>query len=412
LRILIVSYCCPPEVAAPASRVYENSSRFSELGHEVTILTGFPNHPRGKVFPGYRLRLIQRERMGDVNIIRVASLVAPNTSARNRLKSYLSLMLAQMIGCLAAGPADVVIGTSPPLFTALAGYVAALIKRCPFVFEVRDLWPENMIAVKALTNPLVIRVFRALELFLYRRARKIIPVTRGFRDYIADKGISAEHLAVITNGVDLSQYRPTDYPGNLARQLGLEGKFVAAYIGTVGINHGIQILLDAGEILRDCPDVVLLVVGDGAERRALEDQARRRRLTNVRFLGEEPRHRMPEYHALADCLLVLLRKADYFRRVIPSKIFVAMGMARPIVIGVEGESRDIIETAGAGIGVDPENPQAVADGIGQLRRLKRDGRLDEMGQRGRRYVARHFDRDALAQEYHRELLDLASQRGP
>jgi len=349
--------------------------------------------------------------MGDVNVVRVASLVAPNTSARSRLKSYLSLMLAQMIGCLAAGPADVVIGTSPPLFTALAGYVAAVVKRCPFVFEVRDLWPENMIAINALTNPLVIRVLRSLELFLYRRARKIIPVTQGFRDYIAEKGIPPDRLAVITNGVDLSQYRPIDYPGDLARRLGIEGKFVAAYIGTVGINHGIQILLDAGEILRHCPDVVLLVVGDGAERRALENQARRRGLTNVRFLGEQPRRRMPDYHALADCLLVLLRKADYFRRVIPSKIFVAMGMARPILIGVDGESRNIVETAGAGIAVAPEDPRAIADGILRLRRLKTDGRLHEMGRRGRQYVVRRFDRDVLAQEYHRELLDLASQPG-
>ena len=410
MRILIVSYFCPPEVAAPASRVFENASRFSKLGHEVTILTGLPNHPRGEIFPGYRFRLIQRERMGDVTVVRVASLIAPNTSARNRLKSYVSLMLAQMIACLFTGPADVVIGTSPPLFTALAGCVAAIVKRCPFVFEVRDLWPENMIAIKALTNPLVIRVLRALELVLYRRARKVVPVTQGFREYIEEKGIPARRIAVITNGVDLSQYRPVDYPDDLARQLDLEGKFVAAYIGTVGINHGIQILLDAGEILRDCPDVVLLVVGDGAERRALEEQARRRDLTNVRFLGEQPRHRMPAFHALADCLLVLLRKADYFRRVIPSKIFVAMGMARPIVIGVDGESRNIVESADAGIAVAPENPEAVADGIRQLRRLKMNGRLAQMGQRGRRYVTRHFDRDALARKYHCELLDLVSHQ--
>lgn len=404
MRILIVSYFCPPEVISP--RIYENAACLAKLGHEVTILTGLPNNPRGKLFPGYRFRLLQREQMGEVKIVRVGSLIVPSASTRNRLKAYLSLMMAQMVGSLFTGPADVVIGTSPPLFTALAGYVASVLKRCPFVFEVRDLWPENMIAIGVVTNKFALRALQALELFLYRRARKIIPVTWGFRDYIMEKGIPPDRITVIPNGVDLSTHYPTKASPDLARRLGIENKFVAAYIGTVGINHGLQALLDAGELLRDCPEVAILIIGDGAEKMSLEEQARRRNLKNVCFLGEQPREQMREFHALADVLLVLLKKVDYFQRVIPSKIFVGMGMALPIIIGVEGESRRIIEDAGAGIGVEPENPQALADAIRQLHTQKAKGAFGAMGKRGREYVMRHFDRVALAQQYHQALVDL------
>lgn len=411
MKITIVSYFCPPEVAAPASRAYENAIRFARMGHEVTILTGLPNHPRGKVFGGYRWRLLQRETIGPLRIVRMGSWVAPNTTTRKRLQAYLSLTLAQIVGSLFTGPADVVIGTSPPLFTALAGYVVSRVRHCPFVFEVRDLWPENMIAIGALRNRSAIRALSSLELFLYRRARKVVPVTRGFRDYIRDKGISSEKIAVIPNGVSLDNYCPVEYPHDLAVDLGLEGKFVAAYVGTVGINHGIQTVLDAGERLRQYPEVVLLVVGDGAERKDLEAQARRRGLTNVRFVGEKPREEMARYHALADVMLVLLRKSAYFRWVIPSKIFVAMGFARPILIGVSGESRQIVEDAGAGVAVDPESPDAVAEAIIDLSRRKRDGRLAEMGRRGREYVGIHYNRDVLAEQYNKKLIELRLRPG-
>lgn len=406
MRILIISYFCPPEVSAAAYRVFENATRFSKMGHDVTILTGLPNSPRGRLFPGYRYRLLQREHRDGVTIVRVASLYAPITSTFNRLRSYLSLMVAQMIGSFFAGSADVVIGSSPPLFTALAGYVASRVRRCPFVFEVADLWPENMVAIGSLKNKFVIWALRALELFLYRRANRIVPVTHGFKDYIAQKGIPSAKINVVTNGVDLDLFTPVEYPRAVARELGCEGKFVAAYIGTVGINHGIDVLLDAAELLRDTPDIAILIVGDGAERATLEESARCRRLTNVRFVGERPRNEMPAFHALADAMVVLLKKADYFRRVIPSKIFAAMGMQRPVLIAVEGESRHIIEEAGAGIGVEPDSAIAIADGIRRLRRIKTQGALREMGKKGREFVRRHFDRDATAGRYLDTLLTL------
>jgi glycosyltransferase involved in cell wall biosynthesis len=410
MRITIVSYFCPPEVAAPASRVMENAAKFCDMGHQVTILTGFPNHPRGKIARGYKLRLIQKEQMGKVSIVRMGSWISPNTTTCNRLKSYLSLTAAQIVGSLATGPADVVIGTSPPLFTALAGHAVSVIKKCLFVFEVRDLWPENMIAIGAMKGRMSIQAMQSLEMFLYRKAHKIIAVTHGFKDYIQAKGILAEKVSVIPNGIDQKNYRPVEYPFVIARELGLQDHFIAAYIGTVCMNHGLQTLLDASELLLSYPDVKILIVGDGAERQGLEDQARQRNLHNVIFAGERPRQEMPAFHALSDVLVVLLKKADYFRRVIPSKIFMAMGMEKPVLIGIEGESRRIIEEAGAGLGVEPENPAAVVDGILHMRKLKAEGKIHAMSKSGREYVERYFDRDCLAFSYQQILMDLHESR--
>jgi len=398
LRILFVSYFCPPEVAAPASRVIENASRLATMGHDVTILTGLPNHPLGRVFGGYRRRLYQSESMNGVRVLRVCSWIAPNTGAVNRLSSQLSLMCAQIIGGLFAGRMDVVVGTSPPLFQAFAGWAISAFSRCPFVFEVRDLWPENMVAVGAVRSGTGIRLLSLLERFLTRRAARLVAVTQGFADYYLQKGVPADRIGVVTNGVDLEEYRPVPYPVELARELNLDGKFVAGYLGTVGINHGLRTILDAAEVLHAHRDVVFVVVGDGAERAALEAESARRGLDNVRFLGERTRAEMPAFHALCDVVMILLKRAPYFHRVLPSKIFVCMGLERPILLGVDGEARRIVEEAGAGLFVEPEHSPAVADAVLRLRRMKAEGTLDSMGRAGRAFVARRFDRNALARD--------------
>jgi glycosyltransferase involved in cell wall biosynthesis len=312
-------------------------------------------------------------------------------------------MVAQMLGGVFVGPIDVVVGTSPPLFQAFAGWAISAFKRCPFVFEVRDLWPENMVAVGVVKSGIGIRLLGGLERFLFRRAKRLVVVTHGFAQYYEQKGVPAERIAVVTNGVDLEEYRPAAYPAELARSLGLEGKFVAGYLGTVGINHGLATILDAAEQLRAQSDVAIVVVGDGAERASLEAEAARRGLDNVRFLGERPRGEMPTCHALCDAVMVLLKRAPYFHLVLPSKIFVCMGFERPMILGVDGEARQIVEEAGAGLFVEPENPVAVAEAVLTLRRMKADGSLDAMGRAGREYAARRFDRNVLARDFEKVL---------
>jgi hypothetical protein len=260
-----------------------------------------------------------------------------------------------------------------------------------------------MVAIGAVKSGIGIRLFARLERFLFRRARRIVVVTRGFAEYYEQKGVPADRIAVVTNGVDLKEHRPAPYPAELARSLGLEGKFVAGYLGTVGINHGLVTILDAAERLRAEDDVAIVIVGDGAERTALETEARRRGLDNVLFLGERQRADMPAYHALCDAVMVLLKRAPYFHRVLPSKIFVCMGFERPMILGVDGEARQIVEESGSGLFVEPENPAAVAEAILTLRRLKANGALEAMGRTGRDYVALRFDRNVLARNLERVL---------
>jgi glycosyltransferase involved in cell wall biosynthesis len=407
VNITYVCYFFPPEVSAAAAGVYDNAVRLVRMGHRVTVLTGLPNNPRGALFPGYRFRPLTVEMMDGIQVVRVASWFQPNTSAIRRLTSYGSLMVAQILAARTVERPDVVVGSSPPLFQALAGLAVARLNGCPFVMEVRDLWPENMVAIGALRNGPGLRMLAALERLLYRQAARIVAVTHGFKDYIVARGVPDERVSVVTNGVDLALYRMVPYPGTLARELHLIGKFVAGYIGTVGINHGLQTILDAAERLRDDPDIVLLIVGDGAERPALERQASERGITNIRFLGERTRDEMPEYHSLCDAMLVLLKDSPYFHKVIPSKVFVGMAMAKPIILGVDGEARRIVEEAEAGVFVPPENVDAVVDAIRRLKALKSSDGLAAMGVSGREHVRRHFDRDQLARLFERALVTVA-----
>jgi glycosyltransferase involved in cell wall biosynthesis len=288
--------------------------------------------------------------------------------------------------------------------------VASRLRRIPFVFEVADLWPENLIAVGENPKGRAVRVLASTERLLLSRAAKVVTVTEGFREFYLARGVEPKRVAVVTNGVDLVRFQPQPVPSNLAESLGVAGKFVAAYIGTVGINHGLLTVLAAAERLKDRPEIVFLIVGDGAERAWLEADAHRRGLTNVQFLGERPTSEMPQYHALADVLLVLLRDSDYFHRVIPSKIFVAMAMAKPVVLGVRGEAARIVEAAGCGLCVPPENPEALADAVSRAAGLRASGELVEFGRRGREHVERHYDRNAKAIAYLALLTEVVASR--
>lgn len=399
MKILVFSYFSPPEFSAAAARVFDNARVWARAGHDVTIVTSIPNYPKGKMFPGYRFRLVQKEFREGVRIVRVASWIAPNRTTLGRLKGYLSLTISQMILHRAGGAADVLIGSSPPLFTALGAFVASWLRRIPFVFEVADLWPANLIAVGANVDGRAVRLLASTERLLISRAAKIVTVTEGFREFYLARGVAPDRVSVVTNGVDLVRFKPQPTPSALAESLGVAGKFVAAYIGTVGLNHGLLTVLAAAERLRDRPEIVFLIVGDGAERASLGEDARRRGLTNVRFLGERPTGEMPQYHALADVLLVLLRDSDYFHRVIPSKIFVAMAMAKPVVLGVRGEAARIVEAAGCGLCVPPEDPDALAEAVSRAAGLRDSGALAEMGRLGREHVERNYDRNAKALAY-------------
>ncbi|MDY0882768.1 glycosyltransferase family 4 protein [Dongia soli] len=394
MRILFLTHYFPPEVNAPASRTYEHCRRWVEAGADVTVITCVPNHPRGVIFPGYRNRLWQRDQINGIDVVRVWTFATANEGFLLRTLNYVVFMLMSIAASCFVKRPDVVISTSPQFFAGLAGYVTSRLRRTRWILEIRDLWPESILAVGAIKSKAIIGLLEWLERFAYRKADQIVVVTESFVQHVASHGGTRERIAVITNGVDLSTFQRRERDVALAQELGLGDKFVAAYVGTHGMAHGLKTILEAAEILRHRSDIAILMVGDGAAKAALKEERDQRGLSNVVMLDELPKDKMAQIWSISDASLVLLRNLPLFSTVIPSKIFESMAMERPIILGVVGESARIIEAAQSGILIKPESAEELSAAI----RTLADNRehVSALGRHGADYVRTHYDRDKLA----------------
>jgi len=364
MRILFLTDNFPPEVNAPASRTHEHCRNWVKAGHQVTVVTCAPNFPGGKVFPGYRNALLSRENIDGIHVVRVWSYITANQGFMRRVLDYASYMASAVIVAPFLGRGDVVVATSPQFFTACAGWVVSTITRRPFVFELRDIWPESIKAVGAMQDSFAIRFLERIELFLYRRADRIVSVTHSFRRALASRGVDEGKIDVVTNGVDLSRFSPRSRDSELERQFNLSGCFVAGYIGTHGMAHGLDTLLEAAELLRDQSMgalIRILFLGDGAEKSALRARASERNLRNVLFIDSVPKGEVVRWWSLLDISIIHLKKTELFSTVIPSKLFECMGMGIPVLHGVEGESAEIVRRENIGRTFEPENARELAD---------------------------------------------------
>jgi len=367
MHILFLTENFPPERNAPASRVYERACYWVRWGHRVTVITSAPNFPEGRVHPGYRNRWYQVEERDGITVIRVKTFIAANEGVMLRTLDFLTFMVTGFFGGLVQERPDVVVATSPQFFAAVAGWALSAVRRRPFVFELSDLWPASITAVGAMRENLGLRMIERLELFLYRRAAKVVALTKSFKTDLVSRGIPAGKVAVVINGVDMSRYTPQPRDLELAREVGLENRFVVGYIGTHGMAHALERVLDAADLLRENPAVRFLFVGSGAARDRLVSETARRGLSNVVLVPAQPKEMMPSYWSLCDLALVHLKDTPLFRTVIPSKIFEAMAMGRPIVLAApDGEAADIVRATGAGVLLPPEDPQALAAAVKRL----------------------------------------------
>lgn len=402
MRILYVSHYFPPEMGAPAGRVAGLGRVWAAAGHDVHVLTGFPHHPTGRIHPDYRhafRRGFLREEMDGVHVHRTWIFPAANRGKIRRSLNYSSFMASAVIsGSLRLPRPDVIVATSPQLLCAAAGQLLARRFRVPLVMEVRDLWPESLIAVGASgkQSPLV-NTLERLARGLYARAAHIVTVTDSQRDVIVRFGVPADRVTVVPNGVDRAFLDAGASLASSSPAFGASGRFEVTYIGTIGMAHHLETLLEAAALLRDDSRFHFRLVGEGARREALEAQARAQGLANVEFCGERPRGEVARWIADSSACAVLLRRNDTFRTVVPSKLLEIMAVGRPIILGVEGEARALVERAGAGIAIEPENAaqlaaaiRALASDPAQCRRLAEDGR---------KFVAREFLRDKLAGRY-------------
>lgn len=393
MKILFLTDNFPPEVNAPATRTYEHCKEWVKQGADVTVITCFPNFPQGKIYEGYKNKWKTAEWIDGIKVVRVWSYISANEGFLKRTLDYISYSVTSFLAGLTE-KADVIVATSPQFFTALAGRSLSFWKRKPWIMEVRDLWPESIKTVGAMNDNIFIRYFEKEEIWCYKSAKKIVTVTDSFKIELIKKGISASKIEVVKNGANLDLYHPQEKDRNLIAKLNLQDKKILGYIGTHGLAHKLDFILDcAKSIAKTNPEYHFLLIGNGAERNNLLLKAEQENITNVTLLESVPKNEVSGYLSILDVAIINLRKSELFTTVIPSKIFETSAMQIPILLGVDGESRSIVEEFGAGLYYEPENE---TDFINKLRLLFSDPEQYKRCKEGGATLALAFDRKLLA----------------
>jgi glycosyltransferase involved in cell wall biosynthesis len=392
MHILYICQYFPPEMGAPAARASEFSRRWVAAGHRVTVLCGVPNHPTGEVYPGYRRQWRRRETIDGIEVHRMWVYVTPNAGVLRRTLNYVSFGITAVLGSIGIQDVDICIASTPQFFAGLAGAAVRRLKRVPLCLEVRDLWPDSLAAVEVGAGGAVMRLLRGIERFMYHSAQGIVIVSPAFRAHIEAAGVTRERIDVVPNGVSSALFRPRE---GVRRHFARWGdRFLVGYVGTHGMAHGLETALDAARLL-DGERMHFVFVGEGARKEELKRRAIEQE--HVTFLDRQPRETIAEMLSELDVALVLLRDTPLFRTVIPSKMFEIMGAGLPMILGVDGQARAILEAADAGIAIPPGNADALATA---LRKLAADASLREWyGGNASRFVRENYDLDLLAQHY-------------
>ena len=397
MHILFLTDNFPPEGNAPATRTFEHACEWVSKGHTVTVITCAPNFPEGKVFDGYKNRWLSKEIIKGINVWRVKTFITANEGFIKRTIDFISFMISSLFFGLFVRKVDIVVGTSPQFFTVISAWVLALFKRVPFVFELRDVWPASITAVGVMTGSWIINILEKLELFLYGQADLIISVTHSFKSDLQNRGVSADKIKVVLNGVDLEKYSPLqEKDESLTNKYELKNKFVIGYIGTHGLAHALENVIEAAELLTKEDNIRIVFAGGGADRSRLEKIVSERGLENIVMIPRQPKDRMPQIWSLCDISLIHLKDAPLFRTVIPSKIFESMAMGLPIIMAVPiGEATDIVEEYKVGINVSPGCPKDLSE---KFLELATDKELVRTFSNQSLNAARNFDRKKLALE--------------
>jgi len=399
MRILYFSQYFPPEIGATQSRAFEMSTHLAKMGHEVTVITEVPNHPAGIIHQQYRRKLYLSSEENGVKIIRVWVKASPEKRFHNRIWFYLSYMLNSSLAglLLSRNRYDIIIATSPPLFVGGSALCLHYLKRIPFIFEVRDLWPESAVKLGEIRNKNLINFATKFEDMCYSHAQKIIVVTNGIYQNLINRGIEQEKLMLIQNGanIDLFRYKPVARE-QIRKKLALEDSFVVIYAGIFGIAQGLETMISTASLLQDFHNIHFLMVGEGPTKNNIEQMIRYENLTNVTILPEQPTNVISEYLSAADVSVVPLRKLELFKGALPTKIFDSWACERPLVISIDGEARDLLEKAQGGVYASPENPVELKE---QLLYLRENQTLREkMGKNGRKFTEKYYSREILAKK--------------
>ncbi|MAS52958.1 MAG: glycosyltransferase WbuB [Flavobacteriales bacterium] len=401
MRILFITDNFPPEVNAPASRTFEHCREWVKKGDEVTVITCAPNFPKGRVYDGYKNKLYQKEQIEGIRVIRVWSYISANEGFAKRIIDFMSFaFMAFWAGLFEK--ADIIVGTSPQFFTTWTAETLSFFKRKPWIFELRDIWPESIRAVGAISgDSKLFKTLEKIELRLYKRSSRIISVTNSFKENLILRGIDGDKIRVVRNGANLERFSKRNRHLEWEEKLGLKNKFVVGYVGTHGMAHKLDFIINSWP--REQEDLHLILMGDGAEKTKLQELAKSLDILNITFLESMPKNDVPDVLSLMDVSLVPLKKSDLFKTVIPSKIFENAAMQTPILLGVEGESANIINEYGAGLCFEPENKTSF---IKNLTILKENKEVYFSCQNGCLNLAKAFDRRKMADEMRKYILEI------
>lgn len=392
MKILILTQWYPPE---PGLLVQELAQTLMAHGHQVTVLTGFPNYPSGQLYPGYRLQPLQRETIAGVPVVRVPLYPEHSHSGIKRALNYLSFAAsAATLGWVSVSKLDVMFVYHPPLTIGIPAYILSRLWRIPFIYQIQDMWPETLSATGMLKNAAALKTVGSFAKWVYEKATAICVISPGFRDNLIEKGVPADKIHVISNWVDPEAYYVADPDPELAIELGMSNRFNVMFAGNIGVAQGLEVVLEAAKLLRDLKDVQFVLVGDGVALPGLKQTAIDQGLNNVLFLGRYPQDRVPTLYALADVLLVHLKDDPLFRITIPHKTLTYLASGKPILAAVAGDTAKIVTETGAGMDCSPGDSQALAEAVRKFYHLDRE-ELRRMGMNGRRAAQKLYSREHL-----------------
>lgn len=407
LKLLILTQYFPPEVGAPQNRLFELAVRLVKLGVDVTVLTAMPNYPQMKIYKDYVGKKYVYEEIAGIKIHRSSIFVSENKSIVNRLRNYFSFVLSSaIVGKNKLDNFDYLMCESPPLFLGYSAMYLAKRKKAQLIFNVSDLWPESAEKLGVVTNKLLLGFAYRLEKKLYSRSILVTGQTQGICKNIVERFPNI-NTYWLPNGVDLQYYNPENISkGNWRKMHGFkENDFIFLYAGIIGIAQGLEIILQAAKAFNSQTDIQFILLGSGPEKNKLLTLKQELELNNVTFIETVSKTEMPSVLANVNAAIVPLKKLSLFLGAIPSKIFENLAMQLPILLGVDGEARELfIHQGKAGIYFEPENCNSLIDAIKGI--TLNPELAKELGQNGRKFVSKHFNRELIAENFYKQLIKL------
>jgi glycosyltransferase involved in cell wall biosynthesis len=402
MHILLIHQIFIRPQDAGGTRHYEFARYLVEQGHRVTVLAGSRSYLTGQEIDAPPREIIEP----GFEVVRCSVISGVHRSFIWRTLGFLSFMASAFFNGLSVRDVDLVMGTSPPLFQAVSAWALARLKRVPFLFEARDLWPYFAVSVGVLTNPILIRLSEWLERFLYRGADLLVVNSPGFIEHVRAKG--GRRVELVPNGVDVSTFDPQADGQAFRARHGLESKFVIMYAGAHGLSNDLDVAIEAAARLQDQPQIAFVFIGDGKEKPTLQAKAQALGLENVTFLPPVTKSAVPVALAGADACLAILKPIEAYTTTYPNKVFDYMAAGKPVLLAIDGVIRKVVEEAGAGLAVPPGDPPALAQAA---QKMAQDIQAAErMGAAGRRHVEQHFDRERLAGDIERIMAQMVEGR--